>query len=72
MRIDFIKSILAAITVSAALLIANLQAIAADLTGSVQGAGSPIAGSTVTLYAASDGAPSSWPKARAMIMARSN
>jgi hypothetical protein len=30
---------------------------AADFTGSVQGAGKPIAGSTVTLYAATSGAP---------------
>ncbi len=57
MKLQFIKSTLTAITVLAAILIANLQARAADLTGNVQGAGSPIAGSTVTLYAASEGAP---------------
>ena len=31
--------------------------MAADLSGTVQGAGKPIAGSTVTLYAAGTGAP---------------
>jgi hypothetical protein len=36
----------------------NISAIAADLAGNVQGAGSPIAGATVTLYAAGEGAPS--------------
>src|SRR5271165_422454 len=35
----------------------QLRAMAADLAGNVQGAGLPIAGSTVTLYAASTGAP---------------
>ena len=35
----------------------NISALAADLTGTVQGAGSPIVGSTVTLYAASAGTP---------------
>jgi hypothetical protein len=45
------------ISVSAALLIINIQATAADLTGSVQIARSPVAGSTVTLYVASEGTP---------------
>ena len=37
--------------------IANLSALAAELTGTVQGANQPIAGSTVTLFAAGTGAP---------------
>ncbi len=44
------------LTILPALLFA-LNAWAADLAGNVQVAGSPIAGSTVTLYAASTGAP---------------
>ena len=36
----------------------NMPARATDLAGNVQGAGSPIAGATVTLYAAGEGAPS--------------
>ena len=39
------------------LVLAQVRAMAADLAGNVQGAGLPIAGSTVTLYAASTGAP---------------
>ena len=39
------------------LAFAQVRAMAADLAGNVQGAGLPIAGSTVTLYAASTGAP---------------
>src|SRR5271165_2792252 len=35
----------------------TIPARAADLSGSVQGAGSPIAGATVTVYAAGAGAP---------------
>jgi hypothetical protein len=35
----------------------NIPAMAADVAGNVQGAGSPIAGATVTLYAAGEGAP---------------
>jgi hypothetical protein len=57
MRLQFIKFSLSAIAASAALLIFNFQAAAVDLTGSVQGAGRPIAESTVTLYAASEGPP---------------
>ena len=57
MKLQFIKFALAAIAVSVAILITNIHATAADLTGNVQGAGSPVAGSTVTLYAASEGAP---------------
>jgi hypothetical protein len=37
--------------------LANNSALAAELIGTVQGAGSPIAGSTVTLYAAGNGTP---------------
>jgi hypothetical protein len=37
--------------------LANAQAMAADLAGSVQGAGEPVAGSTVTLFAAGSGTP---------------
>ena len=39
------------------LAFAQVRAIAVDLAGTVQGAGLPIAGSTVTLYAAGTGAP---------------
>ena len=39
------------------LAFAQVRAMAAELAGNVQGAGFPIAGSTVTLYAASTGAP---------------
>lgn len=39
------------------LVLAQVRAMAADLAGNVQGAGLPIAGSTVTLYAAGTGAP---------------
>ena len=47
-------AVLAAVT---AFLLLDVRAIAAEIVGNVQGAGSPIAGSTVTLYAASTGAP---------------
>ena len=57
MKHRFIEYSLTVITASAALILSNLQATAADLTGNVQGAGSPIAGSTVTLYAAGTGTP---------------
>ncbi len=39
------------------ILLTNLSAPAAELTGTVQGAKQPIVGSTVTLYAAGTGAP---------------
>ncbi len=48
---------LALLVAVAAFLLADGPAIAAEVVGNVQGAGSPIAGSTVTLYAASTGAP---------------
>ena len=38
-------------------MLTNISALAAELTGTVQGAKQPIAGSTVTLYAAGTGAP---------------
>ena len=47
-------AVLAAVT---AFLLSDVRAIAAEVVGNVQGAGSPIAGSTVTLYAATTGAP---------------
>ena len=40
-----------------ALVFISTIAHAADFAGSVQGAGSPVAGSTVTLYAAGNGVP---------------
>jgi streptogramin lyase len=57
MRPKFIESSRIALVLSAALLVANLHATAADLAGTVQGAGQPITGSTVTLYAAGTGRP---------------
>ena len=45
-----------ALTTAAVLLISD-AATAADLTGNIQSAGKPIAGSTVTLFAAGTGAP---------------
>ena len=46
-----------ALVVSSAIALTRLAAHAADFTGSVQGAGQPIAGATVTLYAAGTGEP---------------
>jgi hypothetical protein len=51
------KYSLTVIAASAALILSNLQVTAAELTGTVQGAKQPIAGSTVTLFAAGTGAP---------------
>src|ERR1700690_2343592 len=51
------KSIRSAIIVLAITLANFTLAHAAGFTGSVQGAGKPITGSTVTLYAAGSGAP---------------
>jgi hypothetical protein len=56
MKITRTQNLLAAALVGALALMNNFAA-AADLSGSVQGAGQPIAGSTVTLYAAGAGAP---------------
>ena len=57
MKHRYINYSLSVIMASAALILANFQATAADLTGNVQGAGQLIAGSTVTLFAAGTGAP---------------
>jgi hypothetical protein len=58
MKAKGFKPSLSAIVASGALLvIACVQATAASLTGSVMTAGQPIAGATVTLYAAARGAP---------------
>ena len=50
--------------VLSALALAQVRGIAAQLTGNVQGAGLPIAGSTVTLYAAGTGAPTQLAQAK--------
>jgi hypothetical protein len=50
------KHTLAAL-VAGATIISAIQAVAADIAGYVQAAGSPIAEATVTLYAAGEGAP---------------
>jgi len=53
-----LESSLSAIVASGALLvIASVQATAASLTGNVLTAGQPVAGATVTLFAAGPGAP---------------
>ena len=57
MKHRLIKHSLAVLFAASAILSTNVCVIAAELTGNVQGAGKPIAGSTVTLYAASTGAP---------------
>jgi hypothetical protein len=56
MKIKLQPNLLAAALVGA-LAFTSILARAADLSGSVQGAGSPIAGATVTVYAASASAP---------------
>src|SRR5208283_2802221 len=56
MKITRIQNLLAAALVGALALMNNFAA-AADLSVSVQGAGQPIAGATVTIYAAGAGAP---------------
>jgi len=48
---------LLAVALVGALAFTTILARAADLSGSVQGAGQPIAGSTVTVYAAGSGSP---------------
>jgi hypothetical protein len=48
---------LTALLAACLITLANARSMAADLAGSVQGAGEPIAGSTVTLFAAGSGAP---------------
>src|SRR5271166_3080609 len=47
-----------------ALAFASSAALAADLPGSVQGSGKPIAGSTVTLFAADRGTPTKLAQAK--------
>ena len=56
MSAKFSRQNLAIVIVAVAFVSVNVRAIAADLSGRVQGAGSPIAGATVTLYAAGPGA----------------
>ena len=53
---------LALLAAAAAFLLADVQTIAAEVVGNVKGAGSPIAGSTVTLYAASTGSAGTGPR----------
>jgi hypothetical protein len=57
MKAQIIKHSLTALAASVVLFVANVPAMAADLVGVVQIAGSPLAGATVSLYAASEGAP---------------
>ena len=57
MKTKLIKQSLTALVAVGVISLANISALAADIAGNVQGAGSPIAGSTVTLYAAGTGAP---------------
>jgi streptogramin lyase len=59
-----IKALLLAIVVIGPISFATSIARAADLAGSVQGAAKPIAGATVTLYAAGTGAPTQLAQAR--------
>ena len=51
------KRILAALAAVGFISLANISALAAELSGTVQGAKQPIAGSTVTLFAAGTDAP---------------
>jgi hypothetical protein len=57
MKHQHTKQSLTGLVAVGAMSLANISALAAELTGTVQGAGKPIAGSTVTLYAAGTGAP---------------
>ena len=57
MKHKLLNQSLIAFIATGAIALANISARAADLAGNVQGAGQPIAGSTVTLYAAGTGAP---------------
>jgi hypothetical protein len=54
---DVLIRFVAACAIVAVLSLSTIQANAAGIAGKVQGAGSSIAGSTVTLYAAGSGAP---------------
>jgi hypothetical protein len=57
MKYKLIKQSLTALVAIGIISLPNMSARAADLAGSVQGAGQPIAGSTVTLFAAGTGTP---------------
>ena len=57
MKFDRSKHSLAALVAAATIILASIRTVAADIAGYVQGAGQPIAGSTVTLYAAGQDAP---------------
>ncbi|MFO1477812.1 MAG: hypothetical protein U1F98_14345 [Verrucomicrobiota bacterium] len=52
-----LKNSLRTVALACAILLSAAQARATDIAGCVQGANRPIAGSTVTLYAAGSGAP---------------
>ncbi len=64
MKNALIKYSLTALVAAGTFLLANAPALAADLAGSVQGAAKPIAGATVTLYAAGTGAPTQLAQAK--------
>jgi integrase len=57
LRAGILPAGFAACTIVAVFSTATVRATAADIAGKVQGANSPIAGSTVTLYAAGTGTP---------------
>jgi hypothetical protein len=57
MKHKLLNQSLIAFIATGSIALANISARATELAGNVQGAGQPIAGSTVTLYAASTGAP---------------
>jgi hypothetical protein len=57
MKHQHAKQCLTALVAAGVISLANISTLAAELAGTVQIAGSPITGSTVTLYAASTDAP---------------
>ena len=57
MKLKLAKHSLAPLVAAAAFILADVWATAANLEGTVQGAGQPIAGATVTLFAAGTGSP---------------
>ena len=57
MKTTYTLNLLAVAALVGALAFTTTVVRAADLVGSVQGAGKPIAGSTLTLFAAGTGAP---------------
>ena len=65
MKNTLIKYSLTALVAAGTFLLANVPTLAADLAGSVQGAAKPIAGATVTLYAAGTGVPTQLAQAKA-------